>query len=789
MALNDDNDDSTYKEIDDLDRFDNDHDNHNHSRHLSDNELEHEYEEHQESTFRCSNDTSSNEDASSTAVAANDDSLPESNVTNQSQNSKDDDVNNDTATLLLENVVSSNGSSGANSKGSSCRQSNTMTHTEGVLTNLNLNGLMGLQRKKKKKQQQQHQHLFNNVTNKDIKNRKSSSSSSCSDRDHSSSKKSSNNYLNTGAIGGCCDTVDATPNNNQQSQPLPPTPTSNGARTNQTVSAESITTQTTTAYTDNMKPYADKIAEGKAALEKRDYSNAILIFTDCVDMNSKDYLLYGYRSKAFFKQGQYQQSLLDAYKARDLNPQWTEAYYRQALSLFHLNKHADSLATFSFALSQDADNTRILSSLIQTARQSDIGTNFELEYLHLERRNLHKNPFVVMSVIGHELLSCHHYGQAIVILEAALKIGSTSPRMTGAVRSALSSAHWSLKKYEKSIEYMQEDLEIQILMKDFNGQCRVFGNLGFAYYILKNYEESLKAHRKQLELAMKITGNAQQAIIALNALGHIHVSLNDLNSALLSHTRCLQLIKQQQHVVGDNNSALSRELACVGHIYTLMGQYDKAEEYHSELTNASLISRHEECQTNLVMANSNMAFLAIKNKKYEEARTYHEQVIKMAQRLGGRQGKIYEMRASAGLGHTFRLTNRFLEAEKCFQRQLELALETGDRTGKSQALCNLGMIAQQNNDFSRASKSFSENLALVEDDPHLSAYANSYLGSVYYSKKEYEKAIQFYKKSHTLFKAFECCSQEAATISVNVLQSYEMEGKIDNGSWRQTKQY
>lgn len=73
---------------------------------------------------------------------------------------------------------------------------------------------------------------------------------------------------------------------------------------------------------------------------------------------------------------------------------------------------------------------------------------------------LDKSPFVVVSVIGQELLTHGFHGASVVVLEAGLKIGTCSLKLRGSVFSALSSAYWSLGSVEKSVAYMQQDLEV-----------------------------------------------------------------------------------------------------------------------------------------------------------------------------------------------------------------------------------------------------------------------------------------------------------------------------------------
>lgn len=89
-----------------------------------------------------------------------------------------------------------------------------------------------------------------------------------------------------------------------------------------------------------------------------------------------------------------------------------------------------------------------------------LSDSLEPTYLKLQKMKLDKSPFVVVSVIGQELLTHGFHGASVVVLEAGLKIGTCSLKLRGSVFSALSSAYWSLGSVEKSVAYMQQDLEV-----------------------------------------------------------------------------------------------------------------------------------------------------------------------------------------------------------------------------------------------------------------------------------------------------------------------------------------
>lgn len=70
-------------------------------------------------------------------------------------------------------------------------------------------------------------------------------------------------------------------------------------------------------------------------------------------------------------------------------------------------------------------------------------------FRQLEAMNLDKSAFVIISVVGQELLAAGQYTVAVIVLESALRIGTCSLKLRGSVFSALSSAYWALNSLDK----------------------------------------------------------------------------------------------------------------------------------------------------------------------------------------------------------------------------------------------------------------------------------------------------------------------------------------------------
>lgn len=528
----------------------------------------------------------------------------------------------------------------------------------------------------------------------------------------------------------------------------------------------------------------DLIRRGESLLEAENYKEAIKYFTQWenfatnnqnINYLKKYFKVFSQRAEAHFNLGNYKESIEDSMSARELNPKWVPAYYREGRAQLILGQHVASLAVFAFGLTQEPNNKRLLEALVDAALKSPFKAEFELKLQKLKSLHIDKNSFIVVSVLGQELLNNGFAEHSIIMLESALKMGVDSKKLKGSVCSSIAHGYYLKRDYEKAVSFMEKELDIESELEDVEGQCRVLNNLGLTYYKLRKFDLSIQMHRKQIDLAMK-TSLFRQVCLALNALGHIHSTLGNFNAALTSHSRCLELMKE----LGENNYSQFKETLAIGYINSMMGDLKGAEckyndAYYMLQCRGSKLS-DEECQTGQIMLKFNLAMLAIKRQSFSNAKQCYDDVIQLARQMSSPKGPLYEMRASMGLGHACRLFKRFDEAQLWFEKQLELAKSLKDRSGISQALTNLGMTYQYFKDYPNALKLFEDNLALVSDDPMMKAYAHSYLASMACSINNYNEAHDHYEKSLNIFKGLDNCIAERKTIDLNLAAVRERMG-------------
>ncbi|KAI4455030.1 rapsyn-related [Holotrichia oblita] len=514
--------------------------------------------------------------------------------------------------------------------------------------------------------------------------------------------------------------------------------------------------------------FLEKVRQSNTACQNGDFATAVALYTDALQLDPTNHILYSNRSAAKLKQGLFSQALQDATTARDLCPTWPKAYYRQGVALQCMGRHGEALAAFSAGLAQDPTSQQLLSALVEASIKSPLRHNLEPTFQQLELMKLDQSPFVLISVVGQELLAAGLYNAAVTVLESALRIGSCSLKLRGSVFSALSSAHWALNQLDKAIGYMQQDLAIAKSLGDTAGECRAHGNLGSAYFSQGSYKEALTAHRYQLVLAMKCK-DTQAAAAALTSLGHVYTAIGDYPNALASHKQCVQLVKQ----MGDRLQE-AREIGNVGAVYLAMGDFDSAVDCHTQHLR---IARRLGNQVEEARAYSNLGSSHHYRRNFSQAIVYHEKVLRLAQGIGD---KSVEARAYAGLGHAARCAGDYAQAKYWHERQLDMALATRDKVGEGRACSNLGIVYQLLGEYDAALKLHQAHLAIARSLQDRAGMGRAYgnIGNAYSAAGYYESAIKYHKQELTISKEVHDRSSEASTHG-NLAVAYQAIGAHD----------
>eukprot|EP00794_Sanderia_malayensis_P018811 gene18811-20707_t len=498
--------------------------------------------------------------------------------------------------------------------------------------------------------------------------------------------------------------------------------------------------------------FSNNAAEADAACKRGEFQMAIQKYSECIEEDPNNQVLFGNRSAAYIRNKQYNLALGDGIKASQLNPTWPKAHYRQGVALQHMNRHSEAMAAFATALAHDSASEQLLQTLIEAGLKSPLQATLSSLIDQLGGMGFEHNPFIITSIIGQELLSVKEVYPAITVLESALQIGTKDAKLKGSVFSALSSAHWKTGNTKRAMRYMEEDLNTAQELQDPVGQCRAHGNMGNAYYSQNMYKKSLKHHKLQMNIAMQNEDHANLTE-ALTSLGHVYVSIGDYSSALASHKRCLSIRKEL-----NDRSAEGKELGSIGSVYTLMGDQRNAAQYHLE---SLRIAEDINDTAGIIKSSNNLGSLYYGMRNYAESVKHFVQALEYAGKLGE---KAAECRALGGLGHTYRGQGKLGEAIKCHEKQLKVAIEIKDRPAEARARSNIGVVLQQKGQYRHALDFHKSHLLICRElsDKDGEGRACGNIGNAYHSQGQYERAIKYHKYAIALCKELRDTQSESS---------------------------
>ncbi|MCK4823476.1 tetratricopeptide repeat protein, partial [bacterium] len=136
----------------------------------------------------------------------------------------------------------------------------------------------------------------------------------------------------------------------------------------------------------------------------------------------------------------------------------------------------------------------------------------------------------------------------------------------------------------------------------------------------------------------------------------------------------------------------------------------------------------------------NMGIIYIDKGDFDKAMECYEKELKIAKELGD---KIGISQAVGNMGIVYALKGDYDKAMDCFEQQLKIAEELGDKKGISRTVGNMGNLYAEKGDYDKAMKCYEKALQIgrkLDLKPYLTYHLSSKTKCLY-KMKEYEKAI------------------------------------------------
>lgn len=118
-------------------------------------------------------------------------------------------------------------------------------------------------------------------------------------------------------------------------------------------------------------------SKGNAALQSENFTEAIKFYTEAINLDPSNHILFSNRSAAYAKVNNYEQSLKDAEQTISLKSDWPKGYSRKGAALELLEKYDEAIVTYQEGLKIEPSNS-LLNDALAKCKESSSQPMFNL---------------------------------------------------------------------------------------------------------------------------------------------------------------------------------------------------------------------------------------------------------------------------------------------------------------------------------------------------------------------------------------------------------------------------
>jgi len=111
--------------------------------------------------------------------------------------------------------------------------------------------------------------------------------------------------------------------------------------------------------------------KGNKALNESLIDDAIDFYSDAINLDPTNHILYSNRSAAYSKQNNWKSALVDAQKTVELAPTWGKGYFRVGQCLHHFKRFDEAIQAYKTGLQHDPQNEPMKKALEDSVREEN----------------------------------------------------------------------------------------------------------------------------------------------------------------------------------------------------------------------------------------------------------------------------------------------------------------------------------------------------------------------------------------------------------------------------------
>ncbi|XP_020613521.1 tetratricopeptide repeat protein 28-like [Orbicella faveolata] len=395
--------------------------------------------------------------------------------------------------------------------------------------------------------------------------------------------------------------------------------------------------------------------KGNDEYGKKNFSNAIRLYTEGIKVNCKDKelnaKLYSNRAIAYFYLGNYYDSLSDAKAATELQPNFLKAFIRGASACVQLNQFEEAIAWCDKGLAISNTNRQLLDLRATSVKEQTNSQNTD----GVKEQETPRPQTGNDSSLENPIKAKEYYSRRLQIAQDEQDTGGI-----GQAYGNLGNVYDSLGDHKTAIEYHKLSILCAREVRDRASEAGSYGNIGISFERLGDCRKAVQYYNLHLSIAKEI-GDKKGEACAYGNLGNAFQRLGDLKKAIEYHELSLSVCKD----IGDKKKE-ERAYGNLAIVFTSLGDCSKAIDYcNRHLAIAKEIG--DRIGEGYTYANLGMAFFS--RGDFQQAVHYHTLCLQVVKEVGDKTG---ERRAYNNLCNAYFRLGDFTNAMHYNKLRLEM---------------------------------------------------------------------------------------------------------------------
>ena len=332
------------------------------------------------------------------------------------------------------------------------------------------------------------------------------------------------------------------------------------------------------------------------------------------------------------------------------------------------------------------------------------------------------------------------FKEAIDLFESSLKIAEDlgEKNLEGVTYSNLGICYFSMKDYNKAIEYYKLCLNCMTEEDNMDLKVHVYSCLGDAYFNLNNFKRAIDNYHVCLQVLEEVGDVGRRGIfdsIIYSILSETYSKTGEYENAIHFQELRLKATRGQGYLASERIAYSQLATA-----YYNSKEYEKAIEFcELYLNNLGSAEGSEEGVVCSILGNA-----CRKTFDFERALNYQQRCLKIMTQLGD---KTRLGNAHSDIGDVYFDRGDTTKSAKCYKQHLKVAKENGDRLGEGRASENMGFVQLRRGNFEAAKKDFELCLEIAKEigDKSHEASALAGLGVAHDNLGHFKKAMEFFQ--------------------------------------------